>query len=221
MLENKFIIALKLLNDHGGSSTAAVADTNAADLAVLLLKHTKEGGDDPGTRAAKRVAESHSATVQVDLVLVDVEELHVGEGDNGEGLVDLVGVDLLLGHASVLESLRDGESGCGGELGGCVGSITPAENLSDGLKVVLLDVVLAGEDEGGSAVGERRGVGSSDGAVLLEDGTESLGLGLVEVAGLVVLVDNGVRLATDAGDGVRCDLLAEPAVGLGGLGLLV
>ena len=163
-----FFIALKLLDNHGAGSTAAVADTDAADLAVLLLEHAEEGGDDPGARAAERVAESDGTAVEVDLLLVDVEELHVGEGDDGEGLIDLVGVDLGLGHAGVLESLGDGESGSGGELGGRVGGVGPAEDLSDGLEVVLLDVLLAGVDESGGAVGERGGVGGGDGAVLLE-----------------------------------------------------
>lgn len=152
------------------------------------------------------MAESNGATVEVDLLLADVEELHVGEGDDGEGLVDLVGVDLGLGDAGVLEGLGDGESRGGGELGGRVSGIAPAEDLSDGLEAVLLHVFLAGEDQGGGAVGEGRGVGGSDGAVLLERRAQGLGLGLVEVAGLVVLGDNGVRLATDAGDGVGSDL---------------
>lgn len=49
-----------------------------------------------------------------------------------------------------------------------MGGVGPAEDLSDGLEVVLLDVLLAGEDKGGGAVRERGGVGGGDGAVLLE-----------------------------------------------------
>ena len=117
VLAKNTTIALKLLDNHGAGSTAAVADSDTAKLAFLLPEHTEKGGDDTSTRAAERVAEGDGTTVKVDLILFDVEELHIDQGDDGESLVDLVGVDLLLSHASVLESFGNCEGRCSGEFG--------------------------------------------------------------------------------------------------------
>lgn len=133
------------------------------------------------------MAERNSTTVEVDLVLGDSEKLHVGERDDGEGLVDLEGVDLGLLDTGVGESLGDRERGGGGELGWVLSGVTPAEDLADWLEAQLLQLSLGDEDDGGGAIGERRGVGGGDGAVLwLEDWAEGLGLGLVELEGLSV-----------------------------------
>ena len=177
---------LQALNDNCRSTSTTVADACASDLALLLPQNTEKCGCDPGTRGTERVAKRNSASVEVDLVLTDVEQLHVGQCDNGEGLVDLEGVDGALLDTSVLERLGDSKSGGGGELGGVVRSVSPAEDLSDGLQVVLLKGSLGNEDKRGSAVRERRGIRGSDSAILgLERRSESACLGLVELDGLV------------------------------------
>lgn len=136
------------------------------------------------------MAKRNGTSMQVDLVLTDVEELHVGQCDNGEGLVDLEGVDGALLDTSVLERLGDSKSGSSGELGRVVGGVSPSEDLGNGLQVVLLKGGFGDEDKGGSAVGERRGVCGGDGAVLgLERRSESAGLGLVELVRLVNVPD--------------------------------
>lgn len=128
------------------------------------------------------MAESDGTTVNVDLVLAQVEELHVGERNDGESLVDLESVDSALLDTGVLQSLGDGEGRGGGELGGVLSGVSPSEDLADGLEVVLLESGLGDEDKGGSAVGKRGGVGGGDGSLLgLEAGPQSAGLALVEL----------------------------------------
>lgn len=123
--------------------------------------------------------------MKVDLVLADTQDLHVCESNDTKGLVDLKGVDVVLAHACVLQSLGHGKSRCSGELGGVLSSVTPSEDLCNGLQVELLELGLGDENDGGSAIGEGRGVGCGDGAVSgLEDGLERAGLGLVELWGL-------------------------------------
>ena len=138
----------------------------------------------------------NGTSVQVHLVLAEVEQLHVGQSDNRESLVDLKSINSALFDASVLESLGDGKRGRGSELGGVLCSITPAKNLSNGLQVVLLESGFGDEDKGSSAIGQGRGISSGHGTVVgLEGGTESAGLGFVELG----------RIS----DGPRLDLMAR------------
>ena len=120
--------------------------------------------------------------MQVNLLLAQVEQLHIRKRDNAKGLVDLESVHSALLDASMLEGLGDSEGRCGSELGGVLSGVAPAKNLGDGLQVVLLEGGFGDEDEGGAAVGEGRGVGGGDGAVFgLEGGAKGAGFGLVEL----------------------------------------
>jgi hypothetical protein len=127
------------------------------------------------------VTERNSTTVEVDLVLLDVQNLHVGKRDDTESLVDLKSINGGQLDLGVLQSLGHRESRCRGELGRILLSITPPKDLANRLQVVLLDGSLGREDKGGSAVGERRGVGRGDGSILLEGRANRASLGLVEL----------------------------------------
>ena len=127
------------------------------------------------------MAERNGTTMEVDLVFADVEDLHVRKSDDAESLVDLESIDSGQLDLGVLQSLGHSEGGGGGELGGVLLSISPAEDFANGLQVVLLDGGLGGEHEGGGAIGERRSVGGSDSSVLLESRAHSAGLALVEL----------------------------------------
>lgn len=150
------IFPLKQGLDHQSAGTAtAVADADAAKLALLCLEDTDQGGQNASTTGTKRVTDGNSTTVDVDLILGEAEQLHVGQSDNTEGLVDLEGVNRLLGHASVLQSLGDSQGGGGGELAGLLLGITPAADLSDGLQAKLLDLSLGHQDDGSGTVVQR------------------------------------------------------------------
>jgi hypothetical protein len=85
---------LQALNDEGAGAASPVADACAAHLAALLLQDVDERGHDPGTAAAEGVADGDASAVDVDVGAVEAEQLHVGQGDDAEGLVDLVKVDV-------------------------------------------------------------------------------------------------------------------------------
>lgn len=167
------------------------------------------------------MADGNGAAKDVDLLLGEVEELHVGESNNGESLVDLVVVDILGGKAGVLDGLGDGKRGSGGEESGLVGGVTPAENLGQRLDAELLELGLRNEDNGGSTIVDGSSVGSGNGAAVRDEDWAN-GLELVDVQVLDLLValnlDGGLATTTanlDGGD------LGENASLRGGLRLLV
>lgn len=211
---------MQVLNDKSGSTATAVADTSAANLGTLLLEDGGEGGDDTGTRGTERVANGNRAAVDVDFVSRKVEELHVGEGNDGEGLVDLVKVDIVLSETGVLDGLGDGGSRSDSEALRLTLGIGPAQNLGNGLNTELLDLGLGHEDNSGGTIIDGGGVGGGDGAVGLESRAHSLELSLVQVLDLIVAVNGDVGLATAAANLDRDNLLEETSLG-GGLGLLV
>lgn len=137
---------MQILNDQSRGTAATVADTSTANLGTPFLEDRGQSGDDTGTGAAKRVADGDGAAIDVDLAGVEVQELHVGEGNDGEGLVDLVKVNVLVGETGVLDSLGDGQGGSNGEALGLARSVTPSEDLGNGLEAELLDFGLRHED---------------------------------------------------------------------------
>lgn len=194
-------VRLETLNDHSGSGTTTVAD--GGDTLLSGLEGVDEGDDDTGAGASDGVAEGDGTTADVDLGAVEAEDLLGGNGDDGEGLVELPEGDVLLGDAGVLEGDGDGEGGGGGEVDGGSGGVSVAEDLGEGLEAVLLDSLARGEDDGGGTVVDGRGVGGGDSAVLLEDGADATELVLEELGEVLVLVDDNLALAgldRDGGD---------------------
>lgn len=62
--------------------------------AAVSFEGAEEGGEDAGAAGADRVAQSGGAAVDVDLGVGDAEVVHGDHADAGEGLVDLVEVDV-------------------------------------------------------------------------------------------------------------------------------
>ena len=212
--------SLQVLNNEGRSTATTVADTGAAVPGLLLLQDRGEGCEDTGARGTERVADGNRATEDVDALGVEAEDLNVGQGNNGESLVDLVEVNVLLGQTSVLDGLGDGQGRGSGEALGLMGGIGPANDLGKGLDTELLKLALRDEDNSGSTVVDGRSVGGSDGAVGDEDSAGSLELVDVQVLDLLVLVDGDSRLAAATADLDRSDLGEETGGGRG-LSLLV
>lgn len=232
------------LNNQGTGTATAVADADAAELALLGLEDTNQSRQDTGTAGTERVANGNSTTVNVDLVLRKAKQLHVGQSDNAEGLVNLESINGLLGHASVLESLGNSQSRGSSELVGGVSGITPAEDLGNRLEAELLDLSLGNQNVGSGTVVQRGGVGGSHGAGAGNEsglhGTQLLGVELYEgetsqrvrsiklleqqltyVLGLIILGDGNTRLATETGDLDGGNLVVENTGLLSSLGLLV
>lgn len=107
ILPTRYIILLQRLDDQSGSSTTAIANSNNPDLPFLFPQDVDEGGDNPSSRAAKGVADSHRAAMDVNLCLIKTKNLHVSQGNHGESLVDLISINTRRVNLGVLESLRD------------------------------------------------------------------------------------------------------------------
>jgi hypothetical protein len=101
------------------------------------------------------VTKGNGTSVKVDLVLVDAKDLHVGQRNNTESLVDLESINGGDVNLGVLQSLGYGQSGGSGKFRRVLLSIAPAKDLADRLQAVLLDSLLRGENEGSSSVRER------------------------------------------------------------------
>jgi len=68
---------------------------------------------DPGTRGVDRVAHGDRATVDVDVVIGDVEITHRLQGDRRERLVDLEQIHLRRGLALPAQGFEDRVGGLG------------------------------------------------------------------------------------------------------------
>jgi hypothetical protein len=211
---------LQVLNDQSGSTAATVANTNGTNLGLLLLEHGGKGGDNTSTRAAKRVANGNGTTKDVNLLRLKTEDLHVGEGNGREGLVDLVVLDLLSGQTGVLDGLGNGQSRSNSETLRLTLSITPTKDLGNGLEVELLELGLRNEDNSGGTIVDGGSVGSSDGTVRLESRAHGLELVNVQVLDLIITLDLDGGLATATGDLDRDNLSEETGLS-GSLSLLV
>ena len=83
---------------------------------------------------ADRVAQRGRAAVDVDLVVGDAEVAHRDHRDAGEGLVDLVEIDLGRVPAGLLQHLGHRADRGGGELGRLVGVGGVGDDAGDGLE---------------------------------------------------------------------------------------
>src|SRR5690606_4105794 len=93
------------LDRHRSRFAAADAQRGYALLQVVLPHGIDERRDDPRTRRTDRMAERARTTVNVHLVGRQIELLHRRHGDDREGLVDLVELDLFRGPAGLLIEL--------------------------------------------------------------------------------------------------------------------
>src|SRR6185503_14685144 len=95
----------------------AAADAEAGDAAfqVARFERVQKRDDDARARSADRMAERAGAAMDVDLVRRQVEVADRGERDDGERLVDLVEIDLVVTPADLGQELLDRADGCGGE----------------------------------------------------------------------------------------------------------
>lgn len=166
------------------------------------------------------MTDGDGATIDVDLFGIKTQELDVGEGNDGEGLVDLVKVNVLVGQAGVLDSLGDGQGRRNGEALGLPLGVAPSENLGNGLNTEFLDLGLGHEDDGSGTVIDGGGVGSGDGAVRLERRAHGLELVDIQVLDFVVALNLDGGLASATADLNRDNLLEQTGLG-GGLCLLV
>src|SRR5262244_4151356 len=82
------------LDHQRDALTAPDAERGDATLLPGVLQCLKQGHQQPGARGADGVTERGRAPTDVHLRRVELEDLVVGDGHHGEGLVDLPEVDV-------------------------------------------------------------------------------------------------------------------------------
>ncbi|KAH3661898.1 hypothetical protein OGAPHI_006077 [Ogataea philodendri] len=211
---------LHFLSACTGSSTT-VTNTSGSVLAAFLGQHRQQGDNDSGTRAAQRMANGNSSSVDVDFSQVEIQKLGVGKTNNRERLVEFEVVNVLQLQSGVLDGLRNSQRWGSGEVDWGVCSVSPTNDLGNWLQSQLCNLSGTDKNNSSTSVVDRRGIWSSDGSVLLEHGSGTSQLGLVQLGGLLVDLNNGVWLASGTLDGDWGDLGLKLAVSMGLLGLLV
>jgi hypothetical protein len=94
------------------------------------------------------VAKGNRTSVEVHLILTQSKDLHVCQGNDTEGLVDLKGINGALLNTGMLQGFWDREGRGRGELGRVLCCVAPAEDLADRGEVVFLESGFGDEDEG-------------------------------------------------------------------------
>src|SRR3954451_20785740 len=206
-------------DDQRVTLAAAPAERGGADTAAAALELEGEVQHDPGARHADRVAERDRAAVDVDLVRVEAELAGGLDSDRGERLVELHQVEVGGGDALLLEGLGGGPRGLHLERGVGPGDHAVRADLGQPGQAELLGLGLAHHDHGAGAVGDLRGRGGGDRAVLGERRAQSrqrLGRG---VAAHALVLAHHDRVALALRDRDRHDLVVEETVlpGFGGL----
>src|SRR5690606_33999978 len=111
------------LDDHRGSLSTADADRREAASNISTPERVKQRREDPRAACADRMAERHSASVDVRSLVIDAEDLRDREVDDREGLVDLEEVDIVERELRRFEDLHDDVRGRGRELLGRLGRL--------------------------------------------------------------------------------------------------
>src|SRR6476661_4089010 len=106
-------MVLNPLDDGGHAHTAADAQRDQGTSGATTLELVDHGSGDHGAGGAQRVAHRDGATVDVELLVGDVEVLLELQHHGGEGLVELEQVDVIDGQAGTVQHLLGGRGGAG------------------------------------------------------------------------------------------------------------
>lgn len=163
-----------MLRHKHGSHTHPTANAHARHEhpSASLLRDAQASGDLPCTRASKRVTDSNRTSVDVDLLLRDPEVLHAHHSLARKRLVDLVEVDVVEGQGGELEDLGDGERWADTHNARGDSDDGRGDELAEDGEAKALGNRAAGEDDGGSTIGDLRSIAGVRGAVLLEGGLQ-------------------------------------------------
>src|SRR3954454_23911852 len=146
------------LDEDGIALAAPCAARGATQAAAAATQLVHERADDAGAGGTDGVAERDRATVDVDLVLVDLEHPHGVDRDRREGLVDLPEVHVAGLLADLLERLHRRLGGSPGEIGEIVGDLAIGQHSRDRALAILLRPLVRGDDHGAGAVVHTRRV---------------------------------------------------------------
>src|ERR1700760_2123102 len=88
----------KILQNQCTCTTSTVANTNTSNLTALFFQNTQQCGNNSGTAGSQWMSQGDSASMEIDLIFCDSQQLHVRQSDNAESLVDFKSINLLLCH---------------------------------------------------------------------------------------------------------------------------
>ena len=176
-----------------------------------MLHGVQQGDEDTGTGSTNGMAQSDSAAVDVQLLLVEVQSLANSHRLSSESLVGLDQIHVVDGQAGLGHDLLGGGDGAQTHDLGLNTSQSTGDPGSQRLNAQLLGLLLAHDDQSSSAVVDGGGVSSGDDAVLLEAGLQLSQNFHGAQAGTFIGIKHGVALLTldDNGD----DLILESTVG--------
>ena len=179
-----------------------------AALEAVLSQRADQRDQDARARRADRMAQRAGAAVHVDLVVRQLVLLHRRHGDHGEGLVDLVQVDLARASSrSCRTACWIAPTGAVVEPARLLRMRRVADDRGQRLHAELVGRRAAHQHQRRGAVGDRAGVGRRHRAVLAEGGLEQRDLVEVGLERLLVVLDETLVLAGLDGD--RHDLPAR------------
>ncbi|MND80576.1 hypothetical protein D3C80_723490 [compost metagenome] len=177
---------------------------------AFLAQGRQQGDEDARARRADRMAQGASATMDVDLVVRQVQVLHRRQGDHGKGFVDFEQIDLGQAPASALDQLVDGADRCGGEQRRGIGERRVPMDHRQRLQTLLLGLGTAHQHQRCSTIGDRAGVGRGHRAAVAEGRLELRDLVQASLGRLLVVADQALGLALGHFD--RDDLAGKTAV---------
>ena len=183
-----------LLRNPNGSHTHTSTNTHTGDTDLLVgaLQLRQECANLASSGAAERVSKGNSTTLGVDLFLRNTQFVGAPHALRGEGLVDLVDVDIVLGDTSLLQGNRDGLPGTDTHQEGLDTDHAGGDVFADDLLAQTLSGGPLHQQDGSSTVGDLRSITGVDGAILGEGGAD-----LAERLGGDALTDTIVRLDGD------------------------
>ena len=122
---------------------------------------------DPRAARPDRVSERYRAAMHVDLIRIEAQKPIIGDGDDGEGLVDLKEVDRVESHARVRDRRRQRLRRCRCEPRRLLLGVAIALDDGEHLAPVALGGGARHEQHTRGAVGDGGGVRGGHGPVLL------------------------------------------------------
>lgn len=143
-----------------------------------------------GTSTSERMSEGNSTTLGVNLLGIELQDVHAVQSLTGEGFVEFIDIDIGGLETSLLEGLGDSESGADThDLRGDTSDGVGDPSGDDG-KTELFSGGSSGQEDGSSTIGDLGGVTGSGDTVLLESGLELLeGFESGFLSDTVILVD--------------------------------
>src|SRR5690606_4144983 len=167
-------------DDRRGAHARADAQRDESGVEIAALQFVEHGAENDRAGRAERMAHRNRTAIDVDLVVRNIERLHVAQHDRSEGFVELEQVDVRDLHVGFFKQLLGHVDRAGQHDGRFRTDIGEGADAGAWLEAHRLAGALGAEQYGGSAVNDAR-----------------------RIAGMVNVVDRLDFRVTLDGDGVE------------------